>query len=727
MTPTDTSRLGTADPDTVPTPVTAPEVLTPAPAPGQAQAPSRLARVQSATRTDRGDGEVRAMAHLRPLDGLRGVAVLAVVLYHFAPGFAPGGFLGVDIFFVLSGFLITSLLVNELEASRRVSLPRFWGRRARRLLPALFLVLGAVGIWTLFLHNHVEAHDVANDGLAGIGYVANWHFIASGQSYIQQFVNQAPSPLRHTWSLAIEEQFYLVWPLIVGLVGYGVLRHARRPGRARRVFRRLLVAVCLTLGAASLARMVTLFASSHDFNRVYYGTDSRAFILLAGAALGAITAGSPTISRRWIRVLTVLIGTLVAVGLGLAMALVPTNAPWLYYGGYAVIALAVVAVLVGSVQPGWNPLGRLLETRPLVQLGLISYGVYLWHWPAVVWLTPASTGLNGLALFAVRSAVTLAASIASYVLIEQPIRRGGLARLPVSNAGVVPATLITVVSVTLLIPAVAYSSVSTVRTTKPSSAANVVAAQYGAVPRCDNLAAASPSPKPVAGHAVERIELVGNSVSQEIRPCLSALVAGHGLTVLDAWFPSAAICDVLPGVRKQVANRATRPAAAVVFALPVTLTTCGKDLPWSTQVQQALTVWRHAGIHVYLVPAVARAGSTEPDPTVADYQTLARRDPTGVTVLDGGLFVRDGAGQYQWQMPCVAGGEPGCGARGTITVRMQADGGQHFCAQVVHTRACPDQFSGGPRRVAAAVAAQLLAAPQFRGAPTTTASAPPTR
>ena len=155
------------------------------------------------------------MAHIRSLDGLRGLAVLAVVLYHFAPGIAPGGFLGVDIFFVLSGFLITSLLVNEWEGTTHILLRGFWGRRARRLLPALLLVLAAVGAYTLFVGSRVDAEHIAQDGLSALLYVANWHFISSGQSYIQQFVQTAPSPLRHMWSLAIEEQFYLIWPLLV--------------------------------------------------------------------------------------------------------------------------------------------------------------------------------------------------------------------------------------------------------------------------------------------------------------------------------------------------------------------------------------------------------------------------------------------------------------------------------------------------------------------------------
>jgi hypothetical protein len=418
------------------------------------------------------------------------------------------------------------------------------------------------------------------------------------------------------------------------------------------------------------------------------------------------------LSRRSIRRLGVFVGTAVAIGLGVAMAFVPTNATWLYYGGYGAIALAVVAVLVAAVQPGWNPLGRLLETWPLVQLGLISYGVYLWHWPATVWLTPLSTGLDGPALFGVRCAMTLLASVVSYVLIEQPIRRGLLGRLPVSNAGIGPAALVTVIVIVLLIPALGYSSVRTVHVARPSTTANVVAAQYGAVPRCDAAA-----PPPVATRsstgAVTRVQLVGNSVAQEIKPCLASLLAARGLTTIDAWYPAASVCDDLPLVRKQVANRSTRPVAAILFALPVTLTSCGQAVPWTTQVDQALTVWRRAGVHVYLVPAVAKAGTAEPDPTIQQYETFARRNPAGVTVLDAGLFVRDTNGQYQWQIPCVVGGEAGCDARGVITVRMAADGGLHFCAQPLNKPECPAQFSGGARRAAAAIAAELPAAPQL--------------
>ena len=227
--------------------------------------------------------------------------MLAVVLFHFSPDIAPGGFLGVDIFFVLSGFLITSLLVNERERTRRISLRQFWLRRARRLLPALFLVLAAVGLYALLVASKVAAHHMAEDGLATLGYIANWHFIASGQAYVEQFIQQAPSPLRHTWSLAIEEQFYLLWPLVV--VGIGILvartraRRSQRELRAHRRFRRTVVIVCVVLGALSLIEMIALF-NVRDPDRVYYGTDTRAFLLLIGATLGALTAGALGVARR---------------------------------------------------------------------------------------------------------------------------------------------------------------------------------------------------------------------------------------------------------------------------------------------------------------------------------------------------------------------------------------------------------------------------------------------
>ena len=179
-------------------------------------------------------------------------------------------------------------------------------------------MLAVVGIWTLVVANPVQGQHVADDGLSAFLYVANWHFIASSQPYLAMFVNKTPSPLLHTWSLAIEEQFYLFWPLIVLGVGAFLTRGARDRRDSQR-FRRVLVGVCLALAAGSLLRMITLYNPGRDPSRVYYGTDSRAFVLLIGAALGALTAGVPMLRRRYVRVVAVTAGIAAAVALGLAM------------------------------------------------------------------------------------------------------------------------------------------------------------------------------------------------------------------------------------------------------------------------------------------------------------------------------------------------------------------------------------------------------------------------
>ena len=203
------------------------------------------------------------------------MAVAAVLLYHGDISWARGGYLGVDAFFVLSGFLITSLLLAEWRGDGRIALSAFWARRARRLLPALFLVLAAVAAYGAVIAAPAELAHLRSDGLSALGYVANWGQIFSHQSYFESFA--APSPLRHTWSLAIEEQFYLVWPLLVA----GVLR-------CRRGSIRSLGAVTGALLAASAVWMIVLYKPGVDPTRVYYGTDTRAQSLLMGALLAIL-------------------------------------------------------------------------------------------------------------------------------------------------------------------------------------------------------------------------------------------------------------------------------------------------------------------------------------------------------------------------------------------------------------------------------------------------------
>ncbi len=340
------------------------------------------------------------------LDGVRALAVTAVVLFHGGVPGLRGGFLGVDAFFVLSGYLITALLLAEYDRSGRISLPDFWGRRARRLLPALLLVLVAVVLAGRYLVPDTELGLLRWDALAALGYLANWRMIWRGTGYFAQ--NAAPSPLQHTWSLGIEEQFYWVWPVAMGFL-------------AR--YRRAIVPLCLA-GALGSAYLDAVLYRPDDVDRAYFGTDTRAQALLIGCALAALPLRPGRYGRRFLGGAAIA-GTV-------ATAWLWTHADgtdgWLYRGGLTVAALAVAAVLAHAVASPTGPTARVLSLPPLVWLGRISYGVYLWHWPLFQFLTAARTGLAGPALLGIRCAATLSLATASYFLVEQPIRRGVLLR-----------------------------------------------------------------------------------------------------------------------------------------------------------------------------------------------------------------------------------------------------------------------------------------------------------
>ena len=333
------------------------------------------------------------------LDGLRAVAVAGVLLYHADVAWLPGGFLGVDVFFGLSGFLITTLLLEERASTGRIDLRSFWARRARRLLPALLLVLVAVAGYAAWVAAPEELRRIRGDGLAALLYVANWRMIAGGESYFEAFA--APSPLRHLWSLGIEEQWYLAWPIVLA----GLLRWRRGP---------TLAPVLLAAAAASAVLMAVLFEAA-DPSRAYYGTDTRAQTLLVGSALAFV----PLAGRRLVPPAGV-VGLAVV---GVLFAVTGDTDAWLYRGGFLLSATATAAVVAAAVAPS-GPVRRLLAVPPLPAVGRISYGLYMWHWPVYVWLTPGRTDLDGGALLALRLAVTAAASIASYLLLEQPVRAG---------------------------------------------------------------------------------------------------------------------------------------------------------------------------------------------------------------------------------------------------------------------------------------------------------------
>jgi peptidoglycan/LPS O-acetylase OafA/YrhL len=367
-----------------------------------------------------GDGGEGRRRHLG-LDGLRGVTIVAVVLFHGGVGLA-GGALGVDLFLVLSGYLITTLLVRELSGSGRVDLGGFWGRRLRRLLPALLVVVTVVAV-----HGALAAGGdpaaLRGDALATLGYVANWRFAVADGGYFAAF--GAPSPLRHAWSLAVEEQWYLLWPPALWAL-WRLL--GRRP-----------VALTLTLLAAAGASAGLMARWADDLDRVHYGTDTRAQGLLVGAALAVWLHHRPIgswsrASRR--RVALAAVPALVLVGVAFVVA--GGTEAWLYRGGHLAFALLAALVLVGALLPG--PVRMALSPRPLRRLGGISYGLYLWHWPIFVWLTPTSAGLSSWPLFAVRVAVSLGLAVASARWVERPFRRRHARRLPHPGLAALAAT-----------------------------------------------------------------------------------------------------------------------------------------------------------------------------------------------------------------------------------------------------------------------------------------------
>ncbi|MGO8961222.1 MAG: acyltransferase family protein [Streptosporangiaceae bacterium] len=353
------------------------------------------------------------------LDGLRALAVLVVVAYHVNLGWAQGGLLGVGIFFTLSGYLITDLLLAQQAATGRLQMISFWQRRARRLLPALFVMLAVVAGWVALLQRG-QLLALRGAMAAAVGYVSNWWLIAHNSSYFARF--GPPSPLGHLWSLAVEEQFYLVWPWLV-LLGLHLVRGRSESSRGYR-----LATATILLAAASAALMALLYHPGYDPTRVYDGTDARAFELLIGAALAFVrpSRAMPADPTRRARLL--LDGAGAAGLLVIAVLVWRTSqySPSLYRGGMVLLSVATAAVVLAVVSPA-SRLGRALGWGPLRWLGVRSYGIYLWHFPIIVLTTPAGS-VDSLGRGALQVTASVALAALSWRFIEEPIRLGAIGR-----------------------------------------------------------------------------------------------------------------------------------------------------------------------------------------------------------------------------------------------------------------------------------------------------------
>ena len=423
------------------------------------------------------------------LDGLRLLAVAAVMAFHFGVPGASGGFLGVDVFFVLSGFLITSLLLAQMR-QRQLDVFDFWTRRLRRLLPALLVLMAVVVGWAALVAPPVSRDGLRGDITATLFYVANWHFITTSTYFAS---DGAPSPLEHMWSLAIEEQFYLVWPLLLLLVACLVREHGRRVAAVG-----MIAAIGLL---ASAVRLGLVWASSGQ-DRAYLGTDSRIFEPLTGALLAALMASGAArrlVSGAHWRLLA--LGGL-ALAWGLARLGGPGGATRAYADGGAVVVALGSAAIIAAVAMRESNVTRALALPLVAYLGRLSYAMYLWHWPLVVWTERYGwwdlSDLNTLVRALILTALTIALAALSYHLVEKPIRYGSLSRFLAPRRMLVAAPL--VLGAMFLINS------------------SLVVPRAGAA----------------IGRVTRTIVLVGDSVPQRLAPYLARAAARYGYVVVSA-------------------------------------------------------------------------------------------------------------------------------------------------------------------------------------------------
>jgi peptidoglycan/LPS O-acetylase OafA/YrhL len=365
----------------------------------------------------------RNQRYMPGLDGLRAIAVLAVIAFHLGFGWAPGGLLGVGIFFTLSGYLITDILLNQLSQRGKIKLASFWLGRARRLLPALFVMLAVVVFWaTVF--GPAQPDQFRKAVVSSVFYVNNWEQIFGNVSYFARFAPEGP--LNHLWSLSVEEQFYIFWPFLL-LIGVKVVHE--RPLASGVRPRLALVAIVLALIAT--IEMAVLYHPSLDPSRIYYGTDTRAGGLLFGAAL-AMVWPSRRLSHRiapQARNLLDGVGVLGLLIIAIMIWRVGEFSSFLYEGGFVVLSLATVMVLLPLAHPACR-LGRFVGIRPLRWVGVRSYGIYLWQTPVIV--LAATNARNPQDESLLRKALEVAAIFAiaalSWRFVEEPIRHGAIGR-----------------------------------------------------------------------------------------------------------------------------------------------------------------------------------------------------------------------------------------------------------------------------------------------------------
>jgi peptidoglycan/LPS O-acetylase OafA/YrhL len=354
------------------------------------------------------------LSYMPGLDGLRALAVFAVIGYHLGLPFLPGGFLGVTLFFVLSGYLITDILLTELGQNATIRLRSFYIRRAKRLLPAVFFLLICITLYVTIFQPGLLT-NLKSALLPAVLFISNWWYIIRETPYFASFAT--PSLLNHFWSLAVEAQFYLVWPVVLIL--------------GRRFIRRKWLAAALTAAAAVLSAvlMAALYQPGTDPSRIYYGTDTRVFSLLLGACLAFLCPSGKIIKpieNRTLRAVSNAIGFLALAGVLFSTYFVTQYDDFLYFGGMLLFSAMSLLLIASAANPS-TLIGKFFSIKPLRYIGNISYGIYLWQFPVITItnLLFQSNRLN-ITLCILQVAATLLAATLSYYLIEKPIRKSSI-------------------------------------------------------------------------------------------------------------------------------------------------------------------------------------------------------------------------------------------------------------------------------------------------------------
>lgn len=581
------------------------------------------------------------------LDGLRGVGVLAIIAYHFGAGWLAGGWFLLDGFFVVSGFLITGLLLGDRYSESR-GVVAFWWRRALRLLPAATLVVAAVCATAWWWATPERLAGLRGDAAASLAYVANWRYAATSSPYDAPATDA--SPLLHLWTLAIEEQFYLCWPLVV----LTCRRFAARPARAIAV---------VSGGAAALSAV--LMAVSFDPDdpwRVYFSTHTHLFPLAAGSCAAALTAGGvPAALQRWVR----------RGGLGGLAVLAVAAGSWklgdpaLFRGPMFAGSVAVTVLVVALTLPG--PLSRMFAVRPLAAVGRVSYGLYLWHWPVTVALSPVTVGVDGALLVVVRTAVCSAAALLSYHLVETRVLA---ARRRVAGA-----------AVAALAAAALLATAALPRSAAPADAA----ASAGASATAPKLAASELTSVLVVGDSIAESAMAGFAATAGDNVAVTSLAsAACGWAsedaVADFEFPFADRCEELRSRRARLSRRVD---VVVVMSAAEMLdrdTPAGRARFGTPEGDAAVLAAMHAARSQLVAGGAQLVLVLNPPPgPEASPPAVLGNDPMRVAHLNGLLevfaarhgdvSVVDPTGQICPQLPCPAkvGG-----------AQVRTDDGRHF-------------------------------------------------